>query len=78
MGIIMMWLSFIVKGNNFATAICSIIFTVARCLHTICYICKLMPWRAICWFIGVLSTLAFTINIVYGSYKNADKWNNWL
>ena len=75
MGVIMMWVSLIVAGNHEVTSTCAITFTLARCGHTICYIFKLMPWRAICWITGVLSTLILACNIVYGAYKHAEKWN---
>ena len=70
MGIIMLWISFFVSNSHLVTAICGVIFTAARCLHTICYVYKLMPWRAFCWLFGVLSTLGLAINILYGAFKD--------
>eukprot|EP01084_Bolivina_argentea_P126791 224412_1 len=70
MGIIMMWISLFVSGDNMVTAICALIFTLGRCIHTLCYVYKLMPWRAIAWLLGVLSTLTLAANIVYGAFKS--------
>ena len=73
MGIIMLWVSFFVSGDHVVTTICGLVFTFARCLHTLCYVYKLMPWRAFCWGFGVLSTLGLALNIVYGAFKgNSD------
>eukprot|EP01083_Nonionella_stella_P024425 67433_1 len=69
-GIVMMWLSFFAYGDNTVTSVCAIAFTVGRCLHTLCYVYKLMPWRSIAWLIGVLSTLVLVGNIVYGVFQN--------
>eukprot|EP00485_Elphidium_margaritaceum_P005099 CAMPEP_0202696026 /NCGR_PEP_ID=MMETSP1385-20130828/9415_1 /ASSEMBLY_ACC=CAM_ASM_000861 /TAXON_ID=933848 /ORGANISM="Elphidium margaritaceum" /LENGTH=160 /DNA_ID=CAMNT_0049352121 /DNA_START=60 /DNA_END=542 /DNA_ORIENTATION=- len=69
-GIVMIWISFFVSDDYLVTAICAILFTLARVLHTVCYIFALFPWRAFCWMFGVLSTLTLAINIVYGAFKS--------
>eukprot|EP01084_Bolivina_argentea_P274889 468673_1 len=69
-GIVMMWLSLFVSGNPTVTAVCAIGLTLGRCLHTLCYIYKLMPWRAVGWLIGILSTLTLTGNVVYGVFQH--------
>jgi len=42
-----------------ASVVLSLLFTVARCLHTLAYLARRQPWRTLCYGIGVLCLLGF-------------------
>jgi uncharacterized MAPEG superfamily protein len=46
-----------------AFAIYCIVFTVARIIHTICYINAIQPWRTAAFTIGAAVTIALIINL---------------
>lgn len=64
MGLSMHWFAFLAGGNYSVTAISVIVFAVARCAHTFCYVNELMPWRAIAWFSALLAALTASINML--------------
>ena len=64
-----MWVSYVVNGNNYVTAISSILFVIGRVLHSICYIYRLMPWRSYAWTVAFIGTFALPINIIYGAFR---------
>ena len=65
-GIVMHWVAYIAQGNFTVTGISIVVFTVARIVHTICYLKQFQPWRSISWFIGVLANLTAAINVLVG------------
>lgn len=65
----LMWIAVICQGNYETNVAFATIFLFGRVMHTICYIYSLMPWRSLAWFLGILSTLGFMGNIVYGAFQ---------
>eukprot|EP00486_Rosalina_sp_Unknown_P003644 CAMPEP_0201572972 /NCGR_PEP_ID=MMETSP0190_2-20130828/16567_1 /ASSEMBLY_ACC=CAM_ASM_000263 /TAXON_ID=37353 /ORGANISM="Rosalina sp." /LENGTH=127 /DNA_ID=CAMNT_0047999385 /DNA_START=94 /DNA_END=474 /DNA_ORIENTATION=+ len=44
-------------------------FLLGRIMQSVCYAYGLQPWRSIGWMLGVISTLGFVVNIIYGAFK---------
>jgi uncharacterized membrane protein YecN with MAPEG domain len=58
-------LIFVLDGASpFAASVYCWTFTIARLVHWVAYLNHLQPWRAICYFIGYLSTLGMAVQIL--------------
>mmetsp|Transcript_41150 Transcript_41150/g.66181 ORF Transcript_41150/g.66181 Transcript_41150/m.66181 type:complete len:171 (+) Transcript_41150:28-540(+) len=68
--IMLMWIAVLCNGDKLTNIVLASLFTVGRIGHSICYIYKLMPWRSIAWLLGIVGTVGFMVNIVYGAFKN--------
>jgi len=63
---LLLGLVFVLSGGSTATAaILFGIFTVARLLHSICYLKGMQPWRTIFFAIGGLTTIALMFALVW-------------
>jgi uncharacterized membrane protein YecN with MAPEG domain len=51
--------------SHFAVAFWCWIFTIARLVHTYCYMHHLQPWRAVSFVVGALATLAMIVQIAW-------------
>ncbi len=54
------------SGTRALTALI-IIYTIARCMYTVCYLLSLQPFRSITFLIGALSTWAAAAVLMYAS-----------
>jgi glutathione S-transferase len=62
------------NGTRALTALI-IIYTLARCMYTVCYLMALQPFRSITFLIGVFSTLATAAVLMYdASQIDTSKW----
>jgi glutathione S-transferase len=68
--LIAMWMSYFFSPDNLVTFIAAIVFTVARVLHSLCYIFHLQPFRTVFWVIGLLATLVLTCNVMYAASEH--------
>jgi len=39
-------------------------FTIARVLHTLAYMARLQPWRALCYFVGVACMIGMIVQVL--------------
>ena len=61
-GLAILWFSWLISIDlDEIMAILMIIFTSARCLHTICFAWQLQPWRTLIWLVGIFAVLAAPI-----------------
>merc|ERR1712083_10318 len=67
LGLIILWASPICNTNTAVTAICSVMFMMARVAHTLLYAYSIQPFRSIAFGIASTSILAAAINLVIGS-----------
>ena len=68
--ITLMWVAYICGGDNVTNIVLASLFTLGRIMHTICYIYSLMPWRSFAWLFGIIGSVGFMINAVYGVYAD--------
>merc|ERR1719295_933379 len=64
--VLLMWIAVICGGDNLTNVILAALFLFGRVMHSVCYIKQLMPWRSIGWLFGIIATLGFMANIIYG------------
>ncbi|WP_442512814.1 MAPEG family protein [Pseudomonas promysalinigenes] len=57
-------LAIAVNAPATATAVLSILFTVARVLHTVAYLKGMQPWRTAFYGIGILCLLGFCTSLI--------------
>jgi uncharacterized MAPEG superfamily protein len=60
-------LIYVLSGATpFGAAVYCWTFTVARVVHTFCYMNHLQPWRALSFGVGALATIGMMVQILFG------------
>ncbi|MCY1464413.1 MAPEG family protein [compost metagenome] len=54
----------------------SIVFTLARVLHTLAYLAGVQPWRTVCYGIGVLVLVGFCTIVTVRVVNSFVSWNS--
>lgn len=54
-------------ASAFGAAVYCWTFTIARIVHTVCYVNHLQPWRALSFGVGALATLGMIVQIAFAA-----------